>query len=335
MLQLNLNERADCVPSWLTEVKPDLSRVWQYPTNRVDYENKIADFWGINGEQVILTNGADEGISLLFQYAQRTKRRMLIPMPMFSQYWYSISLWDIDAVALEPTSELRMDIDAVLTNMQAGDIVMLTTPNNPTGERLTDEQITSVREKARAIKATLIIDEAYSDFSDDNTRHLELLNTNDDIVLIRTFSKAYGVAGCRLGYLMGNSPLIDAIRDLTMPFNVSRPALEIIDACLSDNAQTEVKNYCKTIMNNRDELMKILSNKGFSPFDGQGNFVFCTADNKDMVESLYTHLLDNNIMIKTDFVGMATDFNTPCMRITVPFYTDTLFTVLNSWGGES
>ncbi len=332
MLALNLNERADFLPSWLERFTFNTQELWRYP-NRQPYERQLAEFWGIDADKVILTNGGDEGISLLFQYARLNNRRMIIPMPMFSQYWYSVPMWQVDNCLIEPTDTLQMDTDAVFDAMQTGDIVMLTTPNNPTGERLDTDTVLSIVEKAKTIDAMVVIDQAYCDFSNDTHTYLDILKTSDNVVLLRTFSKAYGLAGVRLGYLMGGTAFISKLQHLSMPFNVSRTTLSLLPICLSDVAQAEVKSYCQQIIDNRKQLRLLLVEKGFDVFDGQGNFVFFRTDNPVAIDGLYQALFDNNILIKKDFVGLGTAYtDKPFARITVPYDTTQLFNTINSWG---
>lgn len=325
MLRLNLNERADSVPEWLPENFLARDSLWQYRTPK-DAETSLAQQFQLSSEQVLLSNGGDEAIELLFKFAKLNDKRLLLPLPLFSQYWHGVSTWQVAHQFFDARTDLRVDIAAVIDAIQEDDIVVLTSPNNPTGERLRDADVFAVVEKANACGAWVFLDEAYCDFSDDVETYLSLLSQN--VLLLRTFSKAYGLAGVRLGYVLGHRDCVSELRRLSMPFNVSCAGLSLLEVCLNDDAQREVRDYCTHINRNRQTLSDALSEKGFEVFVGQGNFVFFQGERVKCLAQAFT---EQDILVKTDLVGLNRD-NTSmhACRLTIPFDLAPVVSVLNA-----
>ncbi|MBS9778652.1 MAG: histidinol-phosphate aminotransferase family protein [Gammaproteobacteria bacterium] len=331
MLRLNLNERADFLPAWLGNFQFTTDSLWQYPNNSV-YEKKLADFYHVTAEQVLLTNGADEAIKLLFHYAQKSQRRMIIPLPMFSQYDASLQLFNVQTKLIAPLPSMHIDLDACIETLKQDDILILTTPNNPTGERLSPQQVFDLAQTVEKVGAMLVIDEAYNDFSNDSKTYLPLLQSTGNLLLLRTFSKAYGIAGARLGYAMGTLHCVNNLRALSMPFNVSALALQLLEPCLSTEVQQEVKAYCQTIADNRTRLEKLLTQQGYQVFAGQANFVFFHGE---QTQQLHAYLLTKYIAIKANFVGLGTDnHHNQWGRITIPYYIQPLITAIEEFSKE-
>jgi histidinol-phosphate aminotransferase len=320
MLKLDFNERADSIPNWLKEFNVDTSQLWKYP-NRVEVEELIAQNLNCQKNNIFLSNGGDESIDLLFKMCKLNKQSILLPTPAFSQYTHQLRVWGIEHTIIESCDGLSIDLEATASNMKPNQWLVITRPNNPTGECISEDNLINLIEIAQAIGATVFLDEAYVEFFLENSTLNYALNY-DNVISLRTFSKAYGLAGARLGYLVGNGDLINAFKKIAPPFNVNQLSLQMAKHALKNTS--EVTRYCKVIAINRGLVYGFLKSCGIDVFEGKGNFLlFKLPPKKKILLSLYLGKL--GIQIKTN-VDDLPDY----VRITIPENITLLFDALQT-----
>ncbi len=316
-LKLDFNERADSQPAWLKSFMLDVDDLWRYP-NRQQLENQMAADLGMKAGSVMLTNGGDESIELLYKNCRLNEQSMLVPEPCFSQYTHNQQVWQNDCQFTPARTDLSIDTETLKNSMQAKQWVILTRPNNPTGEYLEAAVLIDLIETAHAKGAWVFLDEAYVEFANE----ADPINYADypNLVTLRTFSKAFGLAGARIGYLFGQTEMIDRFRALAMPFNVSRANLQL--AAAAWQAREEIKPYCQTIEQNRTELAQLLNDYGLQAFPSRGNFLlFKTNPQQKTLFARVTQKL--GIQIKTELGGLP-----DVVRLTIPENTTQLKQVL-------
>ena len=137
MLQLDFNERSDSIPKWLIDFEAETSQLWRYP-NRKEVETLIAKKFGINDEEVFLSNGGDESIELLFKLCKLQQQSVLLPLPAFSQYTHQLGIWGIEFLEIESHENLSIDVEGLLKQLKPNQWLVITRPNNPTGECISD-----------------------------------------------------------------------------------------------------------------------------------------------------------------------------------------------------
>jgi histidinol-phosphate aminotransferase len=256
----------------------------------------------------MLSNGGDESIELLYKNCKLKNEALLVPEPCFSQYSHNQQVWQNETLFTPAKDDLSIDVAALKDNMKAKQWVILTRPNNPTGEYLAPAVLIDLIETAQHKGAWVFLDEAYVEFANED----EPINyaAYDHLITLRTFSKAFGLAGARIGYLFGQVELLQKFRSIAMPFNVSRANLQLASAAWQ--ARDEVKPYCQTIANNREQVAELLSNKGLKPFASRGNFLLfeTTPNQKIMWTRVMTKL---GIQIKTELGGLPN-----AVRLTIP-----------------
>ncbi len=308
MLKLDFNERADSIPQWLKDFSVDASQLWKYP-NRQAVEALIAEKLNANAEQVFLSNGGDESIELLFKLCKLNQNSILLPTPAFSQYTHNLKIWDIDHIIVEGLTNLAIDTEAIKKNLQANQWLIITRPNNPTGECIDHNVLIDLIVMAKNKGANVFLDEAYVEFYQAN-KEIEYALTYDNVISLRTFSKAFGLAGARLGYLIGNEKLIQQFKKVAMPFNVNRLSLQVVKMALQNI--TEMQQYCAKIAQNRTEIYEFLRSCKIEVFDGKGNFLLFKVNEKQK-QLLSSFMQKNGIQIKTQ-VNDLQDW----VRITIP-----------------
>ncbi len=321
-LKLDFNERSD-KNNPLTSEYPFGDLLWQYP-DRQPLEKKIADLNNLSSDQVLCTNGGDEAIMILMRIIKEGTP-LILPLPAFSQYTWGVKSWKQQAVLIDGQSNLAIDIDATLVaiNNSKQSVTILTRPNNPTGESISIETLKTFLETAKKQSSWIFLDEAYIEFSDESSVASSLLNQYDNLVILRTFSKAYGLAGIRLGYLMGAEALIEPFRERCMPFNIPTPSLQIALRAMQESNQLEMKNYCQTIRENRQKISSWLVSIGVKVFPSQANFLLLKLPT-NQAKAVKSFLAKNRILLRTFTEGELID----CLRISIPYCIERLFDLL-------
>ncbi len=224
-------------------------------------------------EGIMLGNGSDELISLLCRcYIDPGAQHAIV------MHSYGFSMYDLCARAQRgnvirvPGTGLAHDIDAIIAAAQHPNvrIVFLATPNNPTGELLSDAAIQRLlREIPRRV--LLVCDAAYAEFSPAAAAIHQAVAEHAHVVVLRTFSKAYAMAGLRLGYVHASSAVIDVLRRVRSVFSVNRLALVAGLAALSD--PDTLAEHTKTIGGLRDHWQQLLRSAGAEVAYSEGNFL--------------------------------------------------------------
>lgn len=329
-LKLDFNERSDKL-SEVAKSYPFGETLWRYP-ERQQLEQQIADINQLQKEQVFCSNGGDEAIMLLMRIIKQEDLSMILPLPAFSQYTWGVSSWDIKCDTVSQNENLSINIQAIIDaiNTTANAVTIITRPNNPTGEVIALDSLESIIRAAKTNNGWVFLDEAYIEFSGESNlaNSKRLLEKFDNLISLRTFSKAYGLAGIRLGYLLGNTKLIEKFRQRCIPFNIPQPSLDIAKLALAPENQKEVKHYCKVIAQNRETFFKWFSQNNIQVLPSQANFFILQLPAKQ-AKAIQSFLSKNKILVR-NFEGTdaATAGLTNCLRITIPFNLDKLLALL-------
>ncbi|MEQ9263804.1 MAG: histidinol-phosphate transaminase [Balneolaceae bacterium] len=217
--------------------------------------SKIADFRGIKSQNVFVGVGSDEAIDLLFRiFCQPGKDRILILPPTYGMYKVSAAINDItvDEVLLTPEFQIRVDetLNAVTENTK---IIFLCSPNNPTANNLKIEDISKIIDNFNGI---VVVDEAYIDFSEQNSLAKDVLEKNN-LVVLQTMSKSFGLAGIRLGIAMADSEIINYMMKVKAPYNVNKLTSQVaLKGLANTNAMKAKVNLIKY---EREEIIKRLN----------------------------------------------------------------------------
>lgn len=294
VIKLNTNENpyppSKAVMDALTKV--DLDSLKLYPDPEVTKLNEaIANFYGVNKNQVFTGVGSDDVISMIFMTFFNSDKPVLFPEISYSFY----SVWaDLHKVPYE-TVRLDEDFNILVEdfNRENGGIIF-PNPNAPTSKYL---ELSSVEEIIKNNQdSVVVVDEAYIDFGGESA--IKFVNKYDNLIVVQTFSKSRSMAGMRIGYAIANEKLIKALNDVKFSFNsytMNRTAIELGTAAINDKAYFE--ECCKKIVATRERTMKTLKELGFSFPESKANFIF--AKHKDVPASLiFTKLKEKNIFVR-------------------------------------
>jgi histidinol-phosphate aminotransferase len=283
---LDFNERTT---QWPAATIGDL-RLNLYP-EYFDLVANIARYVGSSPDSVMITNGTDQAIDVIFRTFSDTGDSVVIPEPTFSMYQQYAHVNGCKIVTpLYMTAPFRYPTSAVVETVKDAKIVVVCNPNNPTGTLVPNVEI---RDLASALPNTIIyVDEAYFEFS----RHtaVGLIDKYPNIIVSRTFSKAFGLAGLRIGYLIANATHIREMLKVRGPYDVNAPAANAAAQVLA--LQSEVVAYSTEVMQNAKPLVeKFFANSKISFHASAGNFILFEPVNAQRVAEV---LRENGVAVR-------------------------------------
>jgi histidinol-phosphate aminotransferase len=268
-LSLDLNESMfGCSPRVLARLRLlSSAEVSLYPKREVG-ERLIADFLGVQPEQVLLTNGMDEGLSLLFSAYLSERDELLFADPTFVMYPMLGATLGARVVRVPSCEDLKLPVADLLAAISPRTrVIAIANPNNPTGLTASSADLLKIVEAAPG--AAVIIDEAYFEFCGETL--VPDLARYPNLFVGRTFSKAYGLAGLRLGLLLGAAEQIDYLRRYCVPFNVNSAVMACVEEALSD--QKFVSDHVAQVRQGREQLAQLFDELGLRFWPSQTNFV--------------------------------------------------------------
>ncbi|MGH9791135.1 MAG: histidinol-phosphate transaminase [Candidatus Acidiferrales bacterium] len=269
MLRLDFNENTvGCAP----KVRAALARmtreqVAMYP----EYEavhGRLARFFRVAPEELIITNGADDALRLVSDVFLERGRRALLIEPTFPMYRFYAGLAGARLLHLRYDNGMRFPLGAVCDALEREPrVFFLANPNNPTGTLVPPRELQAVLKAAR--RTLVVVDEAYWEFS--GVTVLDWIRHYPNLVVVRTFSKAAGLAGLRLGCLFANRDLTATLRKAQPPFAVNSAALVAAEAATQDRAY--MRRYVREVQAARQLLSAALARMGIPSFPSGANFV--------------------------------------------------------------
>jgi len=296
-----------------TRWKEQLSgaQINRYPSaDASSLKSAIRNLMGVGDDfDIILGNGSDEIIQLLVMLIAHTNRPILSVEPSFVMY-KMLSVWlNVDYVGVPLNQDFSMDVNAILNAIKDNDpaIIFIAQPNNPTGNLF---DVDAIREIAKSTRGLVVVDEAYIAFSDSDSLHL--LDEFSNVLLMRTLSKV-GLAGLRLGILIGSKQWLQEINKIRLPYN--------INVLTQISAEFAIENYqvfelqTKRLRSNRESLLSQLETiPGVYVWPSSANFLLVRIVDKD-VNSVHQFLKDQGVLVKLLHGGH--DLLVNCLRVNV------------------
>lgn len=238
-----------------------------YP-ERPHVERIVAAHFGLSPDQLLLTNGVDEAIHLLCCAFLDEGEEALVATPSFFIYDVSVSMMTSGLVRVQSDDTLTFPTDRFLAAITPRTkLIFIASPNNPTGAVVAREHIFAIA--ARAPEAVVFVDEAYFHFYGETV--LPDLAQHPNLIVGRTFSKAYGLASLRLGMLAGAPRLMSALRKVSSPYNVNGVALDLLPAALAD--ESYLAWYINEVHTGRERIMNDLRELSVPFWPSAANFV--------------------------------------------------------------
>jgi histidinol-phosphate aminotransferase len=268
-LRLDFNENTLACSPKVREVLASVSTgdLTRYP-ERGPVEAIVAAHLGLNADQVALTNGVDEAIHVLFETFLEAGDELLMPVPTYTMYEVYASTTDAHVLTIQAANDLQFPFERLLRAITPKTkIIAIANPNSPSGSIATRAQIVEIAH--RAPHAILLVDEAYFHFCGETV--LDLVGVVPNLIVARTFSKAYGLAGLRLGLLAGPAESMRWIRRVLSPYSVNSLALACLPAALNDEAYLDW--YVGEVIAARAEFEAALDAAGVRRWPSRANFI--------------------------------------------------------------
>jgi len=264
--------------------------------------DKAAEVYGLTRDHILVGNGSDDLLTMLMRTCVGPGDRVAYPVPTYSLYDELVTMQDGEIVRVPFPEDFSLppqlaDVEAKLT--------MLCHPNAPSGTLPT---LAQVEDLAQRVHGMLVIDEAYIDFADESA--LPLIHKFPHVVILRTFSKAFSLAGMRVGLAFGHPEFMRQLLKVKDSYNVNRLSIVAATAALEDYAWMQ-QNVAK-IRATRTRLTLALRELGYTVYDSHTNFVLARKKDSSQ-EPIYRGLKDHGILIRYFSVPELSD----CLRITI------------------
>ena len=315
-------DQNECPDDWPRDLKEKVCRSlleqeWnRYPSPYSEELFKLlADYAGVGEGHVIAGPGSNHLISLLLStFAKGLKGELRISRPSFPLYEQHCLMngipykpWDLD-------QDFNFKIDD-LSDLPDHSLVVFASPNNPVGNVLSKNELRTLLEKNP--KSLFIADEAYYEFSSEP--YTELIGEFDNLILLRTLSKAMGTAGLRLGYLLASKEVIELMRKVTLPYLLNRftitAACEVLRDEGSRKRMLEVVDFVKAEKSRLlRELASFSCRSGFKVYDSEANFLLFQWKDQGTFKDSYQKLLESGVQARDVSGGPAL---MGCMRLTI------------------
>ena len=278
----------------------DLSSLRLYPdTNSTDVIRAAAKFDGVSEENIFCGNGSDEVLAIAFQtfFEKKALTGLPVLMPDYSYSFYPVfsEFYDIRRQTIALKEDFRLDPDDYIGVPNCG--IVFANPNAPTSRAIAVEDCARIA--AANPDSVVIVDEAYVAFEENYESAVSLINEYKNICVIRTLSKAFSLAGIRLGYAVGSAELIEGLRRARDSFNsypVDRLAQKVAEAALLD------KNYYDEtrakIIATRKKFIGDIEEMGFTMPPSSANFVYAKPPKSIGADTLYQNLRNKGILVR-------------------------------------
>ena len=297
-IKLNTNENpyppAPSVFKALRDFNPELLRLYPDPMSS-RLRRKIAGTYGFAPENVIVGNGSDELLAMALRCFAGEGDQVLYPAPSYSLYGVLSRIQ-----GAEPT-EMPLDEDFGLSEefiKAPARLKFIARPNSPTGTVYPERTIERLADETDGV---IVVDEAYADFSEETA--LRLAGNLPNVMVFRTFSKAYSLAGLRVGYAFGSPELIEGMMKIKDSYNMNTISALLAEAALDD--QQYLQEKVGLIKAGRKYLREQLEGLNFRVFPSGANFLFCRPPDSN-AEMIFKELLERKILIRF--------FDTPTLK---------------------
>jgi histidinol-phosphate aminotransferase len=254
------------------EIKSEQVELNRYPDpNQKDLREIVGKYFSIPSENLFFGVGSDEIIDLLIRiFCEPGKDSVLIPEPTYGMYKVACDINNVSTKEVLLTDDFQIDLNEVQNNFTKDTkIIFLCSPNNPTGNLLNKDDILSLCKNYNSI---IIVDEAYIDFAGNSQLSNEVQNY-PNLILLRTFSKAWGLAGVRLGFCIADPEIIKTLFKVKAPYNINALTRFAVESAIKNSRKKD--EFVKKIIYERERLNQELEkiDKIIKVFDSDANFL--------------------------------------------------------------
>ena len=291
VVKLNTNENPYLPSPRVLEVLHAFEGEWlrRYPDPMAGMAREAAAaVYGVPADWVMAANGSDEMLALLARAFLEKGRKIAYPMPTYSLYITLADMQDAATAEVPYDEEYNLPVDGLLA--ARADLTFVCSPNNPSA---TVAPVQDLERLAAGLEGVLVIDEAYTDFADENA--LGLVSRYPNVIVLRTLSKGYSLAGLRVGFGVAQAGLLEGLIKIKDSYNVDSVALRLAAAAMNDQAWMAAN--AARIRASRERLAAELERMKFRLWPAQANFILARPPKGD-ARYLYLELRDRGILVR-------------------------------------
>lgn len=285
-------------PKAIAAMQANLDKVSNYPDSNCYYLKKeLASYLGCGADNLIVGNGSDELLKLLAETFLNPGDEVICAEPSFSEYEFVARVMDARPVKVPLRSDFCHDLQAMAEHIgPRTKMVFICNPNNPTGTIISRQELAGFMDRVPD-DVVVIIDEAYYEYVTDTSYpdSLELVKEGKKVVILRTFSKIFGLAGLRIGYGISTPEIISLVHVVREPFNVNLLAQEAARAALGD--REHLQRSRELVLKGKERLYRLFEEMGLRYILTQANFVFVDTG-RDSVQ-LFQKMLKEGVIIRS------------------------------------
>ncbi|CAN5420977.1 histidinol-phosphate transaminase [soil metagenome] len=276
---------------------------------QIELKRRIAPMKGVETSQLFIGNGSDEAIDLLFRiFCEPGRDEVIICPPTYGMYRVSADINYVAVKEISLTNDFQLDVSAVISAIKENTkLIFICSPNNPTGNLMQREAIIEIAVKFDGI---VVVDEAYIDFAAEPSLTAEI-NRLPNLVVLQTFSKAWGMAGLRVGLAFASTEIIDLMNRVKPPYNVSGIAQRAVIEALGEHEA--VDGWIESSLEQRAVLNRSLAGLDYveKVYPSDANFILIKVSDAD---AIYGYLVNEKIVVRNRNNVVLCD---GCLRITV------------------
>lgn len=291
IIKLNTNENPYPPSPAAMEVLRNLDSEWlrRYPDPFAnEFRQATSDALGVPADWIIVGNGSDDVLNVLIRACAEGERKIVYPMPTYVLYRTLAEMQPADRIEIPYGAEYRLPIDELVA--ANGAVTFIASPNSPSGHSVSNDDL---RQLASRLSGVLAVDEAYVDFAEETA--LPLVQEFENVIVIRTLSKGYSLAGLRLGFGIANPTLLSGLFKVKDSYNIDAIACLVGAAAMRDQAY---KNACaEQVKASRAKLAIDLKQLGFQLWDSQTNFLLAQPPQGN-AEQIYLALKQRGILVR-------------------------------------
>ncbi|MGB9682667.1 MAG: histidinol-phosphate transaminase [bacterium] len=291
-IKLDANENPFELPS---EIKERISiearntpfRLYPDP-NILGLRECLSRYIGVDRNNIAVGNGSDEILQIIFTAFVDEGDIAMYPVLSFEMFGILSQIFRVNSLILDLNKELQLDIEDTIEKLRkySPKLFLLCRPNNPTGWSMERKDVIAILEEAKKIDTLVVIDEAYGEFARESV--IGLLPNYDNLIILRTFSKAFSLAGLRVGYAISNREIIEDIMAVKLPYNVDVFSQRVASIVLE--YRDIINKRVDYILKERERVYETLKTiHGLKVFPSQANFLFFYCEEPSLMEKLIEH----------------------------------------------
>jgi len=286
----------------------------RYPEVRPQkLQRALAKRFGCEPEQLLVTRGSSEGIDLVIRtFCRAVQDSVLMTSPSFSMYRHYAEVQGANLIEVPTNAEqdFAIDVDAILEACDnTTKVIFVCSPNNPTGTTLSRAELERLLQK-RGDNSAIVVDEAYVEFGD-KTSVIELLDRYDNLLVLRTLSKALGFAGARCGAVVGRAEVVSILSAVQAPYALATPVVECVEDALQDDQLKLARETVREIVSERERLATTFSEYNFISrvWPSDANFLLVRVEDPALIMK---RCAEQNVLLR-DLDGELKN----CIRISI------------------